>query len=179
MMNGVHAQAAGAFQVERPVINEEALGRGALGDLEGHAKNQLLGLARSNVTGTEEDKKVPAKMELFNAILVELEGLVINGADEILSSSGELVEDGSGVWKFLGLGEHESCEFLAGKGARAVKQSAVQVFIQGNEAAIEGWEGKIVTILEFIPIQVKGGRGVLPGTAVPAVGQDDSADIPE
>src|SRR6266566_4141132 len=72
MVNGVHPQAPGGFQIERPVINEKTLFRLALCDFQRHAKNHFLGLPGSKVTGAEENEKIIAKVEGFNAVLVEL-----------------------------------------------------------------------------------------------------------
>ena len=84
-MNRVHAKAARAFQVERPVIYEKtALGR-TLCDFQRDAKNRLFGLAGANVTGAEEDKEVPAQVEGFDAVVVELQRLVIDGAEKYLA----------------------------------------------------------------------------------------------
>ena len=72
MMNRVHPQAPRAFQVQRPVIDENTLFRLALCDLQRHAKNHFFGLPGSKVTGAEENEKIFAKVEGFNAVLVEL-----------------------------------------------------------------------------------------------------------
>jgi hypothetical protein len=72
MVNGVHPQAPGGFQIERPVINEKTLFRLALCDFQRHAKNHFLGFPGLKVTGAEENEKIIAKVEGFNAVLVEL-----------------------------------------------------------------------------------------------------------
>jgi len=72
MVNGVHRQSPRGFQIERAVINERHA-PGALCDFQRHAKDHLFRLAGSNVAGTEENEKVPSKVESFNAVLVELQ----------------------------------------------------------------------------------------------------------
>jgi len=87
MMNRVHPQAPRAFQVQGPIIDKKTLFRLALCDLQGHTKNHLFGLPGSKVTGAEENEKIFAKMESFNAVLVELQRFIIDGADEGISQN--------------------------------------------------------------------------------------------
>src|ERR1700687_6378199 len=107
MVNGVHPQAPRGFQIERAVINEKTLLRRALRDFQRHAKDRLLRLAGSNVAGTEENEKVPSKIESLNAVLVELQRLVIDGADKVFPGARDLIEDGARLRGFLGLRAHE------------------------------------------------------------------------
>src|SRR5712664_1628274 len=174
MMNGVHPKAPRAFQVQGTVINEKTLLRLALGDFQSHAKDQLLGLPGSNVTGAEENEKVPAKVEGLDAVLVELERLVVYGTDKIFPRARELIENGARFREFLGLREHESDEFLACETARAIEQCPVEIFVQGDLSGVEGREREIVAILKFFPIQVKSVCGLLSRSAVPTICQDDA-----
>src|SRR6266566_1953531 len=50
VVNRIHPQAPRAFQVQRPVVDEETLFRRALCDLQRHAKDRFFGLSRPNVT---------------------------------------------------------------------------------------------------------------------------------
>src|SRR5260370_1428038 len=179
VMNGVHPKAPRAFQVQGPVINEKTLLRLALGDFQSHAKDQLFGLAGSNVTGAEENEKVPSKVEGLDAVLVELQRFVIDGTDKIIPGASDLIENGARLRKFLGLREHESGEFLAREAARAIEQCPVEIFVQGDLPGIEGREREIVAILKFFPIQVKSDCGFFARSAVPTICQDDAADVPE
>src|SRR5712664_3024009 len=155
MVNGIHRQSPRGFQIERAVINEKTLLRGALCDFQRHAKDHLFRLAGSNVAGTEENEKVPSKVESFNAVLVELQRLVIDGADKVFPGARDLIEDGARLRVFLGLREHEGGEFLAREAARAIEQGLVEIFIQGDLSGVEGRKREIVAVLKFFPIQVK------------------------
>src|SRR6266436_5753506 len=70
MVNGVHPEAARAFEIERPVINKKTLLGTALGDLQSHAKDGFFRLAGTHITRAEEDQKVSSKIEGLNAVLV-------------------------------------------------------------------------------------------------------------
>ena len=49
----------------------------------------------------------------------------------------------------------------------------------GVEAGVEGREAEIVTVLEFFPIEVEDFGGFFTRGAAPAIGEDDTADIPK
>src|SRR6266403_171661 len=153
--NGVHPKATRAFQVERPVIDEKTFFCRALRYFQSDAIDGLLGLTGANVTGAEENEEISAKIEGLNAVLVEFERLVIDGADKVFSGARDFVENGARFRIFLGLREHERDELLAAEAARAIEQSAVEIFIQSDLAGVEGRKGKIVTVLEFFPIEVE------------------------
>src|SRR4030095_3276091 len=125
-----HAETARSFQVERPVINEDTLFGLALRDGESHTENVFRGLAGMDVAGTEEDLKASPKIERFDAILVQLERLVVDGADEVAIGGGALVENCAACGKLLGLSEHESGELFAREFARAVEKCAVEIFVE-------------------------------------------------
>ncbi|HSU88207.1 MAG TPA: hypothetical protein VLL56_05200, partial [Terriglobia bacterium] len=83
MVNGVHPKAPRAFKVERPVVNENAFLRRTLGNFQSDAKDRLLRLARANVTRAEENEEISSKVEGLNAVLVELQWLIVDGAHKI------------------------------------------------------------------------------------------------
>src|SRR5271167_2232912 len=88
IVNGVHSQSTRAFKIERAVVNEQALRGRALGDSQREAENQFLGFARMHITGAEKNLEVLMELEGGDAVLVELERLVVYGADEIFSGAG-------------------------------------------------------------------------------------------
>src|SRR5438093_4169544 len=155
MLNGVHPEAARACQVERPVIDEKTFFGRALRHFQGNAIDGFLRLTGANVTRAEKNKEIASKIEGFNAVLVEFERLVVYGADEIISRARDFVENGARFRILLGLREHERDELLAGETARPVEQGAVEIFVQGDLAGVEGWKRKIVAVLKFIPIEVE------------------------
>src|SRR5215475_2665742 len=179
VVNDRHTQTAWGFEVESSVVNEQACLRTSLRDRESDAKDLFLGLARMDVTGAEEDLKTAAKMEGFDAVLIQLERLVVDGADEVAVGGGALLENRANRRKFFGLGEHESSELFTGEFARAVEKRSVQVFVQRKLAGVECREGKFVAILKILPVQMEGLARFLTGVAVPAVGQNDTANVPK
>src|ERR1700721_130705 len=118
MVNDVEPQTAGTFQIQRSVVNENALLRSALRNFQSDAENCVFGLARTNVARAEEDGKIAEKMKRFDAVLVELEGFVIDGADEIFPAAHGIRQDRSRFWIFFGLRKHEGREFFARKRTR-------------------------------------------------------------
>jgi len=178
-VNHVHAEFAGAFEVQRAVIDEHTLVRGPLGNPQSDAEDELFGLARMHITGTEEDLEVPAKLEGLDAIFIELQGLVVDGADEVFAGAGDFIEDGSRLRVLPGLREHEGSEIFAGKRARPIEQSAIEIFVERDVAGIESREAEFVAILEFVPVELKGFGGGAAGIAVPPIGKDNASNVPE
>ena len=129
MVNGVHSEAPRAFEVQRAVIDEKARLRRALSDFERDPIDRLFGLAGPDVTGAKENLKVPAKVEGLDAVLVELQRFIIDGADKVFPGVRDLIKNGAGFRVFLGLREHEGCEFLASEGALAIEQGPVEIFV--------------------------------------------------
>src|SRR5262249_41401908 len=82
-MNGLQTKLAGTFQVQGAVVNEDTFFRDALGDFERDFENRGLRLARMDVTGAEKHQKIASQFESFDAVFVEFEGLIVDGADEV------------------------------------------------------------------------------------------------
>jgi hypothetical protein len=179
MVDDVEPQTTGTFQIERPVVDEDALLRRTLCDLESNPKDRFFGLARTNVARAEEDGEIAAEMKRFDAVLVELEGLVIDGADEVFAAAHRVGEDGARFWIFFGLGKHEGREFFAREQTRSVKKGAIEILIQRDVAGIESGEGQVVAVLKFFVVEMESFRRFPARATAPAVGQDDSANVPE
>jgi hypothetical protein len=179
VMDHVHAQPPGTFEVQGAVVDEQALLGGPLGDFESDAKNRLFWFSRANVARTEKHQEIAAQVKCLDPVLIQFERFVVYGADQISPRSSNLIENGSGFRKLLGLSEHERGEFFAGKGPRPVEKSAVEILIQSDMPGIECGERKVVPVLKLFPIQMKCGRRIASRTAIPPIRQDDSANIPK
>jgi hypothetical protein len=178
-VNSVHAKTPGVFEVQWAVVDEKAVFGLALGDFESDAKNIFFGLAAAEVAGAEENLKVAAKRKSFDAVFVEFEWLIVDGADEIFSGARQGGEDGARVGEFPGLGEHEGCEFFAREGTGAVEESAVEILVELDVTSVESGKRKFMAVLKFFPIEMKSGGGFAAGTAIPAIGEDHAADVKE
>src|SRR5438874_2204150 len=130
------------------------------------------------VAGAEKNLEAAAEVKGFDAVLIEFERLVVDGADEVAAGGNALIEDRTNRRKFLGLGEHERGELFAGKFARTIEESAIEIIVEGEMSRVEGRERKLVAVLEIFPIEMKGFAGLFAGTAIPAIGENDSTDIP-
>ena len=175
----VHAEFSRPFQIQGAVVNEKALLGRALRDFQRHAKNGFFGLARMHIARAEKNQEVSSKIESLDAVLIELQWLIVDGADKVFLRLRHLVQNRSRIRIFLGLRKHEGGEFFARERAGAIEERAVEIFIEGDLAAIEGRKREVVPVLEFFPVQVKRGGSLFPRSAVPAVGQDDAADVPK
>ena len=179
IVNGIHAQATRALEVQRAVVNEDAFFWLTLSDFESDAENVFFRLAGADVARAEKDEKFFAQMESFDAVFVEFERLVVDSTDEIFLSLRQGTENSAGAGIFLGLGEHEGGELFASEGASAVEERAVEIFVERDEAGVEGREGEVVAVFEFFPVNVESAGAFTARVAVPTVGEDDSADVPE
>ena len=101
MVNNGHAEAAGSFEIEGAIVNEDALPGLALGDGKRDAKDTFFGLAVVEITGAEEDLKGAAEVEGFDAVLIEFERLIVDGANEIFVGLRAGIENRSRARIFL------------------------------------------------------------------------------
>src|SRR5260370_9989541 len=179
VMNRVHAQAPRIFQVQRPVVDEPELLPWALSALQRDEKNRFLRLARVQITRAEKHLEVSSQSKRFDAVFVQLQRFVVDRADKIFSGSRRGVEHGARLRVLLRLREHERREFFPCEPARPVEQRAVEILIQRNVPGIKRRKRKVVAILKFFPIQAKRLGRFAPRPRVPAIGQDDPADVPK
>src|SRR5215472_8784010 len=101
-----------------------------------------------DVAGAEKHEEISTQVEGFDAVLIQFERLVVDGAYEILFRARKFVEHCPGVGVFLGLREHEGGEFFARKWARTIKKRTVKVFVEGDLPGIKRRKGEIVAIVE-------------------------------
>src|SRR5260370_12748307 len=111
-------------------MDEKTLLWRALSDFQSDAKDGFFGLAGAHVTRAKENQKVPAKVEGLNAVLVEFQRLIIDGADEGFPGARGLIQNGAGLRVFLRLREHAAAQLLARKVALAIEQGACEIFGQ-------------------------------------------------
>src|SRR3989449_10068200 len=72
-----------SLEIQRTVINEQALLRRTLGHLQRQPIKSLVRLAQSNITGAEEQRKVAPQLKCLDSIFVEFTGLVVDGRKQI------------------------------------------------------------------------------------------------
>src|SRR5438477_8261931 len=70
IVNDRKSETARAFKVEGAIVDENALFGGALGDSESDAIDAFFWFARMDVARAEENLKISAKIESFDAVLV-------------------------------------------------------------------------------------------------------------
>jgi hypothetical protein len=131
------------------------------------------------IARTEKDLKVAAQIELRDAIFVQLERFVVNRPDEEFIFASDGIEHRAGFRILLGLREHEPLEVFGRKTALSIEKRAIQVFIDRDVSGIEGREGKIVAVVELVPVEVEGVNGKAARSGVPAIGQNHATYVPE
>ena len=134
---------------------------------------------RVQVTGAEKGGEVLSQVECLDAVIVKFQRFVVNGGYEVLARARGCRKDSAGLGILPGLRKHEGGELFASEGARAVKEGAIEILVQSDLPRIKGRKRKVVAILKILRVQLKGLRGCPPGLAIPTVGQDDAADVPE
>jgi len=178
-VNGVEAELSRTLQVQRAIVYKDAFFDVSLRNFEGDAKNCGFWFARMDVAGAEEHGEIATKLERFDAVLIEFEWLVVDGADEVFAGGSDGVEDFARAGKRARLREHKRDELFACEGARAVEERAVQIFLESDLAAIEGGKGEVVAVGKFRPVELESLRRFFTGAAVPAVGENHAADVPK
>src|SRR6516165_2057569 len=131
VMNHLHAETPGVFEVQRAVVDEHGVLGRTLADVKGDAEDVLFGLAGVQITRAEEGFEIVAQFKGFDAVVVELPGFVIDRSDVVFAGAGDRGKDRARLGVFPGLSKHEGGEFLATEGARAVEESAIEILVDG------------------------------------------------
>src|SRR5262249_1814124 len=97
-MNGLQTKLAGAFKVQRPVVDENAFFRRTLCNFKRDFENRGFRLGCMDVTGAEKYQKIAPQFESFDAVFVEFERLVVDGTDEILFRVCDRVQHFARAW---------------------------------------------------------------------------------
>jgi hypothetical protein len=94
-VNHGKTEAARAFEIERTIVDKNAFFGPTLSDGERDAEDAFFGFARVNVAGAEENLEASAKIKGFDAVLIQFERLVVDGADEVFLGFCDGIEDGA------------------------------------------------------------------------------------
>src|SRR5271165_1667463 len=179
MVDAVHPQATRIFQIHGPVIYEDALFSRPLRYGQSDAKDGFFRFAGVEITGAEKSGEVAAKVEGFDAVVVQLQRLVIDRSDKILAGARGSGQDRASFRVFPGLGKHEGRELFAGERMRTVEKGAVKILVKGDLPGVESGKSQVVAILKVLPIQLKSVGRLAPRFAIPAIGKNDATDIPK
>src|SRR5260221_4050631 len=179
VMDHVHLQSPRALQIQRAVVNEHAFLRRTLRYFQRDAEDFLFRLPCVQVTGAEKNLKILAQAKRLDSIVVQFQRLIINGCDEILLDTRDIAKQLPRLGILLRLSKHERGIFLAGKRPGPVKQGSVQILIQSDLSHIERGKRQVVPLAELFQVQLKGLGGFHPGIVVPAVRQNNPADVPK
>jgi hypothetical protein len=155
VVNHTHPQTAGALKIYWPIIDEYALLRRPLRDLESDAKDRFFGFTRTHIAGATEDRKLSAQMKSLDAVLVQLQGLIVDGTDEILAGACGVSQHRARIRIFFRLRKHEGGKVFAAKRSGAIEKRSVEILVQRDLAAIEGRKSEVVPVLKFFVIELE------------------------
>jgi hypothetical protein len=167
----------GSLEVQSPVVDEKALFRRFLRDLQGNSKNGLIRLFYTQEAGAEKHLEVIPQAEFFNSEPVEFERLVVECAHEVGSGSGNCGDHASCFRQRFRLGKQKAPEFLARECSRSMENDPGQILLERNLSQLEGRNLGRVTFLEIVPVQRKPFGSLSPRMTVPAVAEEDSSNI--
>src|SRR6266581_6035031 len=126
-MDRLHAEFVRILEIQRTVINEQALLSTPLGHLQRQPIKSPVRLAQSNITGAEEQRKVAPQLKCLDSIFVEFTGLVVDGRKQITARFRNVRQDRASFRIFSGLRKHKGRELLAREPLRPAKNCAVQI----------------------------------------------------
>src|SRR5207302_954071 len=116
---------------------------------------------------------------LLDAIKIEVSRFVVDGAHKILSGTCQRLREGEDVRHGLRQGKHEVPKGVAREGTSAVENGAVEVFVEGDLSALERRHYHFMPVVEFLFVQMEMLQSRHALSAVPGVGEQDAAYVPE
>ena len=176
-LNRVQAQPPRAFQVQRAVVDEDALFRLPLREVERQPVNLRVRFGYAQVAGTEEDGKVIAQSEFLNAVEIQLARFVVERRQKDLARLREPPDEGERIGQRFRLGVHEIAHLLFAKGAGAVEDGAIEILIEVELPGVERRAQHLVPALKIAAVQTEllHQPGAL--AVIPAVGQQHAAHV--
>jgi len=178
-LDGVHSKARGGVQVQRAIVDETALLRWALGDLEGQAVDCVFRLAQSHKAGACEKAEDFAQTKGLNAEQIQFLRFIVDGRHQVLTRSAQVSRQLESLWIGLRQREHERLELIQSEGSWTVENRALEIFLQGDFAALEGRRQHLVAAFEFDLIQIEVLESVVALLVVPCIAEQHAANVPE
>src|SRR6202049_179873 len=174
-----HPQLSRPFQVERPVVDENAFFRRSLGDPQRQPVDPRVRLPHTEKARAEERGKIIPQVEALDAVFVHLQRFIVQRGEEILPCARHSRENRHPFRTFLRLLLHELLEILRGERSRAVEDGAGKIFLQAGGARLEGVQHQLMSILEIVGIELEFLYSAAPLRAVPCICQEHATHIPK
>ena len=176
-LNGVQAQPPRAFQVQRAVVDEDALFRLPLREVERQAVNLRVRFGYSQVAGAEEDGKVSRNPNFSMRWRFNSRDSLLSVASRTLSRLREPLNEGQRIGQRFRLRIHEIAHLLFAKGAGAVEDGAIEILIEVELPRVHRRAQHLVPALKIVAVQTEllHQPGAL--AVIPAVGQQHAAHV--
>ena len=160
-MNRAHAQLPRAFQIQLPVVDEQAFVGIALGHFERQLVDALFGLSDAQIAGTEKRLEFAPQIELVDPAFIQFQRLVVDGGLQIFSGGGHVGQNRARFREFRRLRENEIREFFPRETSLAVENGALKVGIERDAPGFKRGAGQFVPVLKFFPVDAEllGRRG--------------------
>src|SRR3984957_763625 len=178
-LNGVNADFLGSFQIEAAIINHHAFFRTTLSNFQNETIDFSTRFAQAEIARAEKGFEVLEQIKCLDAVLVEFLRFVVERSDHVTTGLREPLQEVERFGKRLGLLEHEFLEIVGGEGMFAVENRAAKIFVESDASSFEIIEHQFVAVFEIGPIELEFLDRGPAGIAVPAVGENHAAVIPE
>lgn len=179
VLDGADAEAARDLDEHFAVLEVEDVTGGDLRDVERGAVDVGVGFAEVDVAGRDEEVDKTVELEFADAVGVKFAAFVADDGDlePMLGFEGADVLDHVG--QGLRLREHELAEIGDGEVALAVEDDALEIFLERELAFLIRIEGEVMTLRGLFGVEAEVLHCAGAGGAVPAVGEEDAADVDE
>src|SRR5579863_348026 len=178
-LNRVHPQFLGNLEIQAAVIHENAFIRRALRKAQGHAIDFLVRLAHAQIARAQKSVEVLAETESPDSVLVDLARFIVQREHRVTLRGGELLEILERFRQRLREIEDKFLDVVGSKGARAIENDPLKIFIEGGVAGLERVEHQLVAISEIFPVEREVVHNRATTVAIPSVRQDHAAIVPK
>src|SRR5208282_168985 len=175
----VHSQARGTVQIQGTIVDKTTLLGRPLRNLEGEVVDSVFRLAQSDETGAYEKAEDLAQAEGLNTKQIQFFRFIVDGGHQVSARVAEILSQLQSPGLRLREREHVLFESIEGEGSRAVEDGALQVFLQGDFAALERRDQHLMAAFEFDFIQIEVFESLLALLVVPCIAEQHAAYIPE
>src|SRR5260370_42408070 len=179
MVNGRQPHGLRHFDEERTVIEIYRLFRRSLRQIDGHAEDVGVRLAKMHEAGGDKEIDKIHQAELADAVFGQLAALITDYR-QLDGVAGFGIPDQLDHFRIgLRLRVHESFEVILRKTSGFVEYDTVEVNVEAQFANLVRIEGQMMALVHFGEVQVKLLGGPPAAPAIPPVGQNNAANVGE
>src|ERR1019366_1010870 len=164
---------------QRRVFDINNLSGGCLGYVQRQLENIRVRFPETNEAGGNKSVHKPSKFEGADTMCVQFARLVTDD-DNLQSVFGF---QAANQFNHLGvrfrLREHETSKLGSRERTLLIEDHAVQIFVESNFILFVGFKVQAMPLFHLCPVQLKMFRCPPAGMMIPAVGEQDTADVEE